>query len=282
MKLRVTPVWCLVFLLLSSIGLCIERPQQLGNHLKLNTGEYLYAEDDPSLDFRLRNNFAVEFWFKLESVPEIPFQQRVLLAKPGSYAFVILAEVVIDNKEGFPIKRNIPTLCVMSRTEEGRGFDIGVLGLISPGEWHHFAFETWLEGGVRRSFVYYDGGHPHDPNLPNGMWCDDTNNRFYIGYVPKEAIDGFEYTVLRYGPFISGPIYVDEVQLSLPPVGMPRLNVRSTPNPRAMALWHFSEGPDASKYIDGAGANTLLRHPLSVSADRGLATTWGQLKSHGF
>ena len=67
MKLRVTPVWCSVFLLLSSIGLCIERPQQLGNHLKLNTGEYLYAEDDPSLDFRLRNNFAVEFWFNTNS-----------------------------------------------------------------------------------------------------------------------------------------------------------------------------------------------------------------------
>ena len=49
MKLTVTLVCCLVFLLLSSIGVCIERPQQLGNLLKLNTGEYLYAEDDPSL-----------------------------------------------------------------------------------------------------------------------------------------------------------------------------------------------------------------------------------------
>ena len=282
MKLAVTLVCCLVFLLLSSIASGIERPELLGNYLKLNTGEYLYAEDDPSLDFRLRNNFAVQFWFKLESVPEIPSGQRVLLLKPGSYAFVILAEVVIDNKDGVQLKRNIPALYIMSRTGEGRGFDVGVLGLISPGEWHHFAFETWLEGGVRRSFVYYNGNHPHDPNLPNRMWCNDTDNRFYIGYVPKEAIDGFEYTVLRYGPFISGPIYVDEVQLSLPPVGMPRLNVRSTPNPRTMALWHFSEGPDASKYMDGAGANTLLRHPLSVSADRGLATTWGQLKSHGF
>lgn len=169
----------------------------------------------------------------------------------------------------------------MSRTDEGGGFDVGVLGGIKPGEWHHFAFETWLEGRVRRSFVYYNGNHPHDPNLPNGMWCNDTDNRFYIGYVPNEALDGFEYTVQRYGPFISGPIYVDEVQLSLPPVGKPRLNVHSTPNPRTMALWHFSEGPDASKYVDSAGDNTLFRHPLSVSADRGLTTTWGRLKSLG-
>ena len=146
MKYSVTFLCCLIFLVAPSIGSSLERPEFLGNHLKLNTGEYLYAEDDPSLDFRLRNNFAVQFWFKLESVPEIPSGQRVLLLKPGSYAFVILAEVVIENKDGVQLKRNIPALYIMSRTEEGGGFDIGVLGLISLGEWHHFAFETWLEG----------------------------------------------------------------------------------------------------------------------------------------
>ena len=282
MKLTVTLVCCLVFLTMPSIGVCIERPHQLGNYLKLNTGEYLYAEDDPSLDFRLRNNFAVEFWFKLETVPEIPSGQRVLLLKPGSYAFVILAEVVIENRDGVQLKRNIPTLYIMSRKEEGRSFDIEVLGGISPGEWHHFAFETWLEGGVRRSFVYYNGGHPHDLNLPNGMWCNDTDNRFYVGNVPDKALDGFEYTVQRYGPFISGTIYLDELQLSIPPLGRPRLNVRPKPNPRTMALWRFTEGTDASKYVDSARGNTLFRHPLSVSPNQALATTWGRLKSRGF
>lgn len=283
MKLTVTLVCCLVFPTLASIGLCIERPHQLGNYLKLNTGEYLYAEDDPSMDFRLRNNFAVEFWFKLETVPEVP-SQRVLLLKPGSYAFVILAEVVNENRDGVQLKRNIPTLYIMSRKEEGKNFDIGVLGLIGPGEWHHFAFETWLEGEIRRSFIYYNGHQTHDQNLPNGMWCDDTDNRFYIGYVPDETLDGFEYAVMRYGPFIPGPIYVDELQLSLPPLGKrkPRLNVRLERNPRTMALWHFSEGPDASKYVDSAGANTLFRQPLSISPNQALATTWGRLKSRGF
>ncbi len=282
MKHNVRIVCCLACLLVPSIASGIERPELMGNYLRLNTGEYLYAEDDPSLDFRLRNNFAVQFWFKLESVPEIPSGQRVLLLKPGSYAFVILAEVVIENKDGVQLKRNIPALYIMSRTEEGGGFDVAVLGGIKPGEWHHFAFETWLEGRVRRSLVYNNGRHPHDLNLPNGMWCNDTDNRFYIGYVPNEALDGFEYTVQRYGPFISGPIYVDEVEISLPPVGKPRLNVRSTPNPRTMALWHFSEGPDASKYVGSAGDNTLFRHPLSVRENRALATTWGRLKSPGF
>lgn len=282
MKYSVTFVYCLVLLVIPSIGSGIDRPKLLGNYLKLNAGEYLYAEDNPSLDFRLRNNFAVDFWFKLETVPEIPSGQRVLLLKPGSYAFVILAEVVIENRDGVQLKRNIPTLYIMSRKEEGGSFDINVLGGISPGEWHHFAFETWLEGGVRRSFVYYNGGHPHDPNLPNGMWCDDTDNRFYIGNVPDKALDGFEYTVVRYGPFISGTIYLDELQLSIPPLGRPRLNVRPKPNPRTMALWRFTEGTDASKYMDSARGNTLFRHPLSVSADRGLTTTWGRLKSNGF
>lgn len=282
MKYSVPFVCCLAFLVAPSIGSGVERPELLGNHLKLNTGEYLYAEDDPSLDFRLRNNFAVQFWFKLESVPEIPSEQRVLLLKPGSYAFVILAEVVIENRDGVQLKRHIPTLFIMSRKEEGGSSDVGVLGGISPGEWHHFAFETWLEGGVRRSFIYYNGNHPHDLNLPNGMWCDDTDNRFYVGNVPDKALDGFEYTVVRYGTFISGTIYVDELQLSIPPLGRPRLNVRSKPNPRTMALWRFIEGPDASKYVDSARGNTLFRHPLSVSADRGLTTTWGRLKSNGF
>ncbi|MDE0503403.1 MAG: hypothetical protein OXI86_04910, partial [Candidatus Poribacteria bacterium] len=242
MKHSVALACCLAFLEFASIGSGFERPEVLGNYLKLNIGEYLYAEDNPSLDFRLRSNFAVEFWFKLETVPETPSGQRVLLLKPGSYAFVILAEVVIELRDGDRLKRNIPTLYIMSRKEEGRNFDIGVLGLIGPGEWHHFAFETWLEGGVRRSFVYYNGNHPNDLNLPNGMWCDDTDNRFYIGSVPDEALDGFEYTVERYGPFIPGTIYMDELQLSLPPVGKPRLNVRPKPNPRTMALWRFSEG----------------------------------------
>ena len=282
MKYSVTFVYYLVFLVVPSIGSGIERPELLGNHLTLNAGEYLYAEDNPSLDFRLRNNFAVEFWFKLETVPEIPSGQRVLLLKPGSYAFVILAEVVIENRDGVQLKRHIPTLFIMSRKEEGRSFDVGVLGGISPGEWHHFAFETWLEGGVRRSFIYYNGNPPDDLNLPNGMWCDDTDNRFYVGNVPDKALDGFEYTVVRYGPFISGTIYVDELQLSIPPLGRPRLNVRSKPNPRTMALWRFTEGKDASKYVDSARGNTLFRHPLSVSADRGLTTTWGRLKSNGF
>ena len=142
MKYSVTCACCLVFLVFASIGSGIERPQLLGNYLKLNAGEYLYAEDNPSLDFQLRNNFAVEFWFKLETVPETPSGQRVLLLKPGSYAFVILAEVVIEIKDGVQLKRNIPTLSIMSRKEDGRNFDIGVFGGISPGEWHHFGFET--------------------------------------------------------------------------------------------------------------------------------------------
>ena len=190
MKLRVTLVCCLVFLLLSSIGVCIERPQQLGNLLKLNTGEYLYAEDDPSLDFRLRNNFAVEFWFKLESVPEIPFQQRVLLAKPGSYAFVVLAEAGIFPKEGFLQPWIFPVLYFATTTEEGGGYHSSVFGGISPGEWHHFSFQTWLEGGIRHSAAYYNGGIPNEQNLPVKMWCVDTDSRFYIGGLPQEAIEG--------------------------------------------------------------------------------------------
>ena len=117
MKYSVTFVCCSVFLVFPLPGSSLERPELLGNYLKLNAGEYLYADDHPSLDFRLRNNFAVEFWFKLETVPQIPSGQRVLLAKPGSYAFVILAEVVHDLNEVFPTKRNIPTLYIMSRTE---------------------------------------------------------------------------------------------------------------------------------------------------------------------
>lgn len=282
MKYCVAFVCCLLLLVVPSISLGKERPEWLGNYVKLKTGEFLYAEDDPSLDFLLQSNFAVQFWFKLETVPETPSGQRVLLLKPGSYAFVILAEVVIENRDGVQLKRNIPTLYIMSRIGEGRGFDVEVLGSISPGEWHHFAFETWLEGGVRRAFIYYEGDRTHDQNLPNDMWCNDTDNRFYIGYVPDEPLDGFEYTVMRYGPFIPGTIHVDELQLSLPPVGKPRLNVRPIPNPGTMALWRFSEGTDASKYVDGARENTLFRHPLSVSADHGLTTTWGQLKSRGF
>lgn len=282
MKHSVTFVCCLAFLVAPSIGSGVERPELLGNHLKLNTGEYLYAEDNPSLDFKLRDNFAVQFWFKLESVPEVAPQQRVLLAKPGSYAFVILAEVVIDNQEGFPLERHIPSLYVMAKTEDGGVFDVGVLGGIKPGEWHHFAFETWMEGGVRRAFYYYRGGAPHDLNLPIETWCDDTDSRFYIGYVPQEAINGLAQAVDRYGPFISAPMYLDEVRLSIAPVGKPKINVRLRPNRRTMALWHFSEGPDASKYVDSAGDNTLFRRPLSVRENRALATTWGGLKSLGF
>ena len=256
-------VCCLVFLLLPSVGLCIERPRWLGNYLKRNTGEYLYAEDNPSLDFRLRNNFAVEFWYKLESVPEKPFQQRALLAKPGSYAFVILAEVVIDTKDGFPQERHIPTLYIMTRTHEG-GFDVGVLGGISPGVWYHFGFETRLEGGVRRSFVYYNGNAPSNLNLPDEVWCNDTDSRFYVGYVPQDAVNGLAIAADRYGPFVSAPIYLDEVRLSIAPVGKPRIAIRPKPTPRTMALWRFSEGTDASKYLDSAGANTLFRQPRSV------------------
>ena len=282
MKYSVTFVCCSVFLVFPLPGASLERPELLGNYLKLNAGEYLYADDHPSLDFRLRNNFAVEFWFKLETVPEIPSGQRVLLAKPGSYAFVILAEVVHDLNEVFPTKRNIPTLYIMSRTEEGKRFDIGVIGLINPGTWYHFAFETWMEGDVRHSAYFLYGGEPTNLNLPIKTWCSDTDNRFYIGYVPQEAINGLAQAVDRYGPFISAPIYVDEVRLSIAPVGEPKIDVRPKPNPRTMALWHFSEGTDSSKYVDSARGNTLFRNPLSVSADRALATTWGRLKSPRF
>ena len=53
-------VYCLVFASSLSISFSIERPDGLGNHLKLNAGECLYAEDYPPLDLEL-HGFATEF-----------------------------------------------------------------------------------------------------------------------------------------------------------------------------------------------------------------------------
>ena len=61
-------------LLVPSMCFSIERPEW---ESLLNTGEYLYADLDP---IRLRT-LRVQFWFKLESVPEIPSGQRVLLLR---------------------------------------------------------------------------------------------------------------------------------------------------------------------------------------------------------
>ena len=122
MKTLLILLCCLVFILLPLTGLCIKPPQHLGNHLKLNTGEYLYAEDNPSLDFELRDNFAVEFWFKLESMPELPFQQRVLIAKPGSYSIVVFREAGVFNNKGLFTATERPFLiCRRNCRRKGMG-----------------------------------------------------------------------------------------------------------------------------------------------------------------
>ena len=222
----------------------------------------------PRLDFRLRNNFAVEFWFKLESVPEIPFQQ-------GTNREAMLS---LSLRRQFSRKGSYGSFrCTLPQQPK----KVEVIG-ISPGEWHHFSFQTWLEGGIRHSAAYYNGGIPNEQNLPVKMWCVDTDSRFYIGGLPQEAIEGLAEAGLPYAPFASAPIYLDEVRLSIAPVGKPQLDAPPEPTPRTKALWHFSEGPDASTYKDNTGANTLFRQPLSVSAKRALATTWGRLKFRGF
>ena len=288
MKHSVRFVCCLACLLVPSIASGIERPELLGNYLKLNTGEYLYAEDDPSLDFRLRNNFAVQFWFKLESVPEIPSGQRVLLLKPGSYAFVILAEVVIENKDGVQLKRNIPALYIMSRTEEGGGFDVGVLGGIKPGEWHHFAFETWREGNVRRAASYYNGEKGHGPeNIRTETWYDDTDSRFYIGDVPRETIESLTEIDLPYTPFISrSNLLWMKSELSLcSPVGKPQTRM-SVSDTESRGQWRYGTlAKDRMRRSTMDSAGEPIRYcdthsPCQQIED--LATTWGRLKSHGF
>ena len=177
---------------------------------------------------------------------------------------------------------NAPSLYVVATAEEKGWAAYRAVFDVEPNKWHHFAFETWREGNVRRAASYYNGEKGHGPeNIRTETWYDDTDSRFYIGDVPRETIESLTEIDLPYTPFVSTPIYLDEVRLSIAPIGQPKLDVRLEPNPETMALWYFGEGPNASKYLDSAGDNSLFRQSLSVS-NRALAATWGRLKSHGF
>lgn len=274
-----TLIFSLVFSLISFNSLAVERPKKLGNYLKLKGGDYLYAEDHFSLDLKLQDNFAIEFWFYLESVPELPFQQRVLFAKPGSYAIVVTVEARFSNVKGFLLPYKWASIQAIGMRENG----YSGWGLVAAEteEWHHVAFETWLAGGSRHRITYVDGKlKSQGRGTPGRAFCDNTDSRFYIGDVPQEVLEGLAEVDFPYAPVVSAPIYLDEVRLSIAPVGQPDIKNQPEANLTTMALWHFDERESALTYRDSSRFQNTLRRgkPFRVSSFGTLTTLWGRMK----
>ena len=267
MKVFAKTFVCCFMLASASMGFAIERPEQMGGFLKLEAGEYVYAEDHPSLDAEVLDNFTIEFWWKLEELPQLPFQQRVILAKPGSYALIVRVDGRLQDRKGFLLPYKSAHLVIIGMRERG-GSNMGGIA-VNTGEWHHLGFQTRMEGASSRHEIYVDGQKIRGgSSTPGDVWCADTDSRIYIGDVPRAAFEGPAEADFPYDPLVSSPISIDEVRLSNAPIDPPDIGNPPEAGPATMALWHFDEADDSLIYQDSSGFDNLLRRRQPVEQRR--------------
>ncbi len=134
-------------------------------------------------------------------------------------------------------------------------------------QWIYVALQIRDTGPIEKALII-DGKEFSYGRLGEGIFSD-TSDPIFIGGKP-----GYESLVGL----------INEVRISkgwrylVPSVFSPEKRFKT--DEKTLALWHFDEGPDATRFADSSGNGyTLIRvRAFSVNQKQRLTITWGQLK----
>ena len=254
---------------------------------------YLYADFPGVFDDPEGEGITVEAWIYLTDRPkdgdysDTSDGHWLILAKPGSYYVAIMGRDV-----GLPIHHQSPedSAFIEFAIEQVTANDwlrqITEHG-IAPDDfplrrWVHFAHQIVVNQDGIHNIPFYDRINT-DGNRGRDMGRTDAPV-VIGGPKPVTLNNRWEWDKR----FESMKGYIDEVRISKGAAFGDKIGARIRPerrfraNRHTIALWHFDEGPGATRYADSSGNGYTLRAGGSLAVDsRGkLATTWGSLKRH--
>ncbi|MCD6508548.1 hypothetical protein J7M22_18250 [Candidatus Poribacteria bacterium] len=274
-----------------------------GNYLDLSEGYYL-AEDNPSLDALLGNEWTIEFWIYPKRIPPPPPDSElrgspmraavsVIIEKAGSYVVYLASYYAVWGKgkdwlvdwafTKYVEEENIPILQIQvtSLPEVGQRKVIN-MPVIEPGKWHYMVFQQ--EG--RKTLISIDGKWCYEGELKGWEKVDtlDSDRPFYLG---GRALDEpfVEPVWIRVAlpRIVPTEAMIDELRISdiaryhdMPPI--PKGGFAS--DLHTLALWHFDEPPRSLRYEDSSGNGNILISGRAFDVIPGdkLITTWGRIR----
>jgi hypothetical protein len=251
---------------------------------------YLYADYPGVFDDAENEGITIEAWIYLTERPQdgdyrVTSEGRwIVLAKPGSYHVAITGRDLGYRNEGLLEGFTWIEFGIEQATENSLSTQITGRG-IEPDDfplrrWVHIAHQIVVKQDGTYNIPFYDrkntSGHHRrsmgradaplmiggpKPVTLNDRWEWDKRFESMKGYIDEVRIS-------------KGAVYGDKIGGKIRP---PR---RFRADRRTIALWHFREGPEATRYADSSGNGYTLRAggSLAVEVRDKLATTWGSLK----
>ena len=259
--------------------------------LELRPGGYVYADYPGVFDDAEGEGITIEAWIYFTDRPK-DGDYRVtseghwlMLAKPGSYYAAITGRDL-----GLPIHHQSPEGSAfiefaIEQASENSWSRAITEREIAPEDfplrrWVHFAHQIVVKQDGIHNIPFYDR-----KNTSGNRWraMGRTNVPLVIGGPARVTLNGRWEWDKR---FESMKGYIDEVRISRGAPYGDKIGAKIRPKRRfraerhTIALWHFDEGPGATRYTDSSGNGYTLRAGGSLAVDsRGkLATTWGRLK----
>lgn len=251
---------------------------------------YLYADYPGVFDDLEGEGITVEAWIYMTDRPEdgnykfTSDGRWIVLAKPGSYHVAMtgrdLGHLHKGDLEGFAWI----DFGIEQATENAMNAEITGRG-IAPDDfplrrWVHFAHQILVKQDGIYNIPFYDrvntSGH-HRRSMGR------TDAPLVIGG-PKPVTLNNRWEWDKRFESMKG--YIDEVRISKGAAYRDKIGAKIRPSRRfradrhTIALWHFREGPGATRYADSSGNGYTLRAggSLAVEAQDKLATTWGSMK----
>jgi len=241
----------------------------LESFLELRPEGYVFGDYQNVFDAYTDEGITIEGWFYLNELPKNWTDRWVLIYRQDEYSVIARGPDPIwnlpDGSLGFSFSvqgcRN--TAAITSKEQPLK-------------RWIHFAYLVRGTGPVYKAF-YIDGMNNGHGECGGGNGPKIYGHPFYVG-----GLSG-----ISNGYYLSLKGYIDEIRISKGwryavldgenQIDPPR---RFQVDEKTLALWHFDEGLNATKYRDSSGNGYTLYAggSLSVESKSRITSTWGMIK----
>lgn len=234
-------------------------------------GDYAYADYPDVFDAFTNEGITIEIWFYLTKIPIRNDERWVLIYKPNNYYILLRGREPLGYSPDDPPKTIYVDSATISNNRGGGGANHTWLPKDKDYPLNQWTYVAWqirgaesicedalIVNGIGMGFGIFQGGS-----------FSNTSDPIFIGGRPGyESLMG----------------WIDEIRISkgqrytIPVIFIPKKRFEA--DDKTLALWHFDEGPNATRYADSSGNRyTLIRvKAFSINQKQKLPITWGKLK----
>jgi len=226
--------------------------------------------------------WSVQFWLRLGEKKPLPFQQRILVARPGAWALVIRRGERWWRRpeEDGEAALAPPLITELAQVVYSKSGHVGSVG------WFELRHGEWIRISVDLSTGVGGGGRGQRVDdiwatALQGGTLAGSREPLYVGGVPPDAWqDATPGRALPYSPIAATTIELDDLHFAADWRGVADVQWHAQPDDETAGLWHFEEGEGADHYTSAAPQEfRLYRATLDVSSARKVATTWAHLRA---